>query len=108
MSTTWETIEERERRVRGTRTTSAMVRAVVIFKSDAQLNRVTPLPARVADSLTIDADPYVEPLEAIMEEQQRVLVLDVAMDKTTFSIFELGYEHELQSISEDLPRATDP
>ena len=27
MSTTWETIEERERRVRGTRTTSAMVRA---------------------------------------------------------------------------------
>src|ERR1700680_2576760 len=27
MATTWETIEERERRVRGTRTTSAMVRA---------------------------------------------------------------------------------
>ena len=27
MSTTWETIEERERRVRGTRTTSAMLRA---------------------------------------------------------------------------------
>src|SRR5437868_4646535 len=27
MSTTWETIEERERKVRGTRTTSAMVRA---------------------------------------------------------------------------------
>src|SRR5437764_13002454 len=27
MSTTWETIEERDRRVRGTRTTSAMVRA---------------------------------------------------------------------------------
>ena len=83
-------------------------RALVIFKSDAQLNRVTPLPVRVADSLTIDADPYVEPLEAIIEEQQRVLVLDVAMDKMTFSIFELGYEHELQSISEELPRATDP
>src|SRR3979490_3349359 len=27
MATTWETIEERERRVRGTRTTSTMVRA---------------------------------------------------------------------------------
>src|SRR2546423_281123 len=27
MSTTWETIEERERRVRGSRTTSAMIRA---------------------------------------------------------------------------------
>ena len=86
----------------------AGARALVIFKSDAQLNRVMPLPVRVADSLTIDGDPYVEPLEAIMEEQQRVLVLDVAMDKMTFSIFELGYEQELQSISEELPRATDP
>src|SRR5207302_2197754 len=40
-------------------------RALVIFKSDGQLNRIMPLPVRVADSLTIDADPYVEPLEAI-------------------------------------------
>src|SRR5947208_13382858 len=43
-----------------------------------------------------------------MEEQQRVLVLDVGMDKMTFSIFELGYEQELQSIKEELPRETDP
>src|SRR5256886_8347397 len=43
-----------------------------------------------------------------MEEQHRVLVLDVAMDKTTFSIYELGYEQELQSIEEELPRETDP
>src|SRR6184192_4260168 len=81
-------------------------RALVIFKSGAQLNRVVPLPVRVADSLSIDAD--VEPLEAIMEEQHRVLVLDVSMDKTTFSIYELGYEQELQSIEEELPQQTDP
>jgi len=83
-------------------------RALVIFKSGTQLNRVVPLPVRVADSLSIDADAYVEPLEAIMEEQHRVLVLDVAMDKTTFSIYELGYEQELQSIEEELPQQTDP
>ena len=83
-------------------------RAVVIFKSGTQLNRVVPLPVRVADSLSIDADAYVEPLEAIMEEQHRVLVLEVAMDKTTFSIYELGYEQELQSIEEELPQQTDP
>src|SRR5207302_689666 len=53
-------------------------RALVIFKSGEQLNRVMPLPARVADSLTIDADPYIAPLEAIMEEQRRVLVVDLA------------------------------
>jgi len=79
-------------------------RALVMFKSGTQLNRVMPLPVRVADSLTIDADAFVEPLEAIMEEQHRLLVLDVAMDKTTFSIYELGYEERIQSVSEDLPR----
>src|SRR5438270_9737951 len=83
-------------------------RALVILKSGSQLNRVMPLPVRVADSLTIDADAFVEPLEAILEEQHRVLVLDVSMDKTTFSIYELGYEQELQSIEEELPQQTDP
>jgi len=80
----------------------------VIFKSDGQLNRIMPLPVRVADSLTIDADPYVEPLEAIMEEQHRVLVVDVAMDRTTFSVYELGFEQQLQSITEELPPENDP
>ena len=83
-------------------------RALVIFKSDGQLNRIMPLPVRVADSLTIDADPYVEPLEAIMEEQHRVLVVDVAMDRTTFSVYELGFEQQLQSITEELPPENDP
>ncbi|TMG28436.1 MAG: hypothetical protein E6H93_13125 [Chloroflexi bacterium] len=83
-------------------------RALVILKSGSQLNRVMPLPVRVADSLTIDADAFVEPLEAILEEQHRVLVLDVSMEKTTFSIYELGYEERIQSVSEELPReATD-
>jgi hypothetical protein len=79
-------------------------RALVIFKSGIQLNRVMPLPVRVADSLTIDADGFIEPLEAIFEEQHRLLVLDVAMDKTTFSTYELGYEQRIQSVTEDLPR----
>jgi peptide subunit release factor 1 (eRF1) len=79
-------------------------RGLVIFKSGTQLNRVMPLPARVADSLTIDPDPFVEPLEAILEEQHRVLVLDVAMDRTIFSVYELGYEERLQEVSEELPR----
>jgi len=85
----------------------AGARALVVFKSGTQLNRVMPLPVRVAESLTIDADAFVEPLEAITEEQHRLLVLDVAMDKTSFSIYELGYEEKLQSVSEELPRESD-
>jgi peptide subunit release factor 1 (eRF1) len=82
----------------------AGARALVIFKSGEQLNRVMPLPARVADSLTIDVDPYIEPLEAIMEEQRRILVLDVGKEKTTFSLYELGFEEPLHAITSSIPR----
>jgi len=73
-------------------------RAIVIFKQGARLNRVMPLPVRVADSLTIDIDPYVEPLEAILEEQRRVLVVDLSKENTAVSLYELGYEEPLASI----------
>src|SRR3989449_3572322 len=83
----------------------AGARALVIIKSGERLNRVMPLPARVADSLTIDADPYIEPLEAIMEEQRRVLVVDVSKEKTIFSIYELGFEEPVQAITSYVPRS---
>ena len=83
----------------------AGARALVIIKSGDQLNRVMPLPARVADSLTIDADPYVEPLEAIMEEQRRLLVVDLSKEKTTFSLYELGFEEQVHAITSYVPRS---
>jgi hypothetical protein len=79
-------------------------RALVILKSGPQLNRIMPLPVRVADSLTIDADAYIQPLEAMMEEQHRVLVMDVAKDETVLASYELGYEHPIRSVTEELPR----
>jgi peptide chain release factor subunit 1 len=84
----------------------AGAKSLVVFKSGTQLNRVMPLPVRVADSLSIDADPYVEPLEAIMEEQYRVLVLDVNKEKTTFSLYELGFEEQIHSITSFVPSDT--
>jgi hypothetical protein len=80
-------------------------RSLVIFKSGDQLNRVVPLPVRVADSLTIDGDPYIEPLEAILEEQRRVLVIDVSKEKTTFSLYELGFEEPVHAITSSVPRS---
>ena len=81
-------------------------RSIVVFKSGEQLNRVMPLPVRVADSLTIDADPYVEPLEAIMEEQHRVLVVDLAKEKATFFLYELGFEEQIHTIRSFVPSDT--
>src|ERR1700730_10218350 len=81
-------------------------RPLVIFKSGTPLNRVMPLLVRVADSLMIDPDPYVEPLEAILEEERRVLVVDLAKERTTFSLYELGFEEEILSIKSFVPKET--
>jgi len=78
-------------------------RAIVIFKQGARLNRVMPLPVRVADSLTIDVDPYLEPLEAILEEQRRVLVVELSKEKTTVSVYESGYEEPLGALKAFVP-----
>src|SRR5260370_26715900 len=51
-------------------------RSIVVLKSGTQLNRVMPLPVRVADSLTIAPDPSIEPLDPILEEQHRGLLPD--------------------------------
>ena len=73
-------------------------RAIVVFKQGARLNRVMPLPVRVADSLTIDLDPYIEPLEAIFEEQRRVLTVELSKEKTAISVYELGYDQPVGAI----------
>src|SRR6202171_955902 len=79
-------------------------RAIVIFKQGARLNRVMPLPVRVADSFTVQLDPYVEPLEAILEEQRRVLTVDLSKEKTAVSVYELGYEEPLGAIKAFVPK----
>jgi Bacterial archaeo-eukaryotic release factor family 10 len=81
----------------------AGAQSIVILKSGDQLNRVMPLPVRVADSLTIDADPFIEPLEAILEEQRRVLVVDLSKEKTSFSIYDFGFEERVHAITSSVP-----
>lgn len=51
----------------------AGTRSLVVLKSGQELNRMIRLPVRTAESLTIDVDPYVEPLEAVLEEHPQPL-----------------------------------
>jgi hypothetical protein len=55
-------------------------RSLVVFKSGAELNRVALMPVATADSLTIDVDPFISPLEAVLEEQLPVLVVEVSRE----------------------------
>jgi hypothetical protein len=72
-------------------------RSLVLFKSGEQLSRAMAVPVRTADSLTIDIDPKVEPLEAVLEEHHRVLIAELAKDKARFFTYWMGLEKEVDS-----------
>lgn len=81
-------------------------RSLVVFKSGELLNRVVRLPVRTADSLTIEADPYVEALEAVLEEHLPVLVVEVAKEESRFWSQHLGHLEEIESLDAFVPTDT--
>ena len=54
------------------------LRSLVIFRSGEKLNEVIGLLVRVNDGLKIDPDPYITPLEAVLEEDEKVLFVENA------------------------------
>jgi peptide chain release factor subunit 1 len=80
--------------------------SLVILTSGEQLNRVIPLPVRVRDRLAIDLDPLIEPLEVILEEQRRVLVLHVTREDARFWTHCLGREQEVGHLRGFVPDVT--
>jgi hypothetical protein len=75
----------------------------IIFKSGAELNRVITLPVRMSDSLTIDVDPYIMPVEAALEDNQRVLFVEISWNESRFILYNLGYCQELGKIKPPIP-----
>jgi hypothetical protein len=66
------------------------VRALIIFKSGEELNRVIPLGVPTTDLLTINPDPSIAPLEVLFEEHERVLFFEVTKEKSRFAVYQLG------------------
>ena len=77
--------------------------SLVIFKSGEELSRVLALRVRTKDSLTIDPDPYIVPLEAVLEEQQRVLFLEVEKTESRFLVYDVGDCFEVDRIKSFVP-----
>jgi hypothetical protein len=80
------------------------MRSVMIFKSGKALNRVIALPLRTNDNLVVDPDPYVLPLEAILEENERVLAIEISKERSDFFIYHLGYFQEVDRIKSFVPK----
>ena len=76
---------------------------VIIFKCGEDLNRILGLPVHTADKLIIDADPYVVPLEAVIEQNERVLFTEVSKQESRFLIYHLGYCQEVDRIRSFVP-----
>lgn len=84
----------------------AKLGSVIIFKSGKALNRVVGLPVRTADNLVIDPDPYVLPLEAVLEENERVLFVEISKEESHFLIYHLGYCQQVDRIKSFVPTDT--
>lgn len=80
------------------------MRSVVIFKSGKALNRVISLPLRTVDNLVVDPDPYILPLEAILEENDRVLGVEVSKGTSKLFVYLLGYIQEVDRIKSFVPK----
>jgi release factor family 10 len=78
----------------------------VVLKSGQELNRMIRLPLRTAESLTIDADPYVEPLETVLEEHPPTLVVKVSKNESRLYSEHLGHLEEIESLESFVPSDT--
>jgi peptide subunit release factor 1 (eRF1) len=78
-------------------------RSLALFKCGEQLNRVMRLPVRTTDSLMIDVDPFIEPLEKALEEQHRVLIVEVSKDEARFSVYLMGLEDPIEAVESFVP-----
>ena len=65
-------------------------RSLIIFKCGEQLNRVFRLPAWTIDAMVIGGDPHVAPLEAVLEENETVLFVEVSSGESRLLVYHLG------------------
>jgi peptide chain release factor subunit 1 len=78
-------------------------RCLVVLKAGTELNRVATLPVRTRDRMSIDPDPYLRPLEQVVEREQRVLVVDVSREDAVLMSHCLGREREIDRIRSFVP-----
>lgn len=78
-------------------------RGLVLFKSGEELSRVTIVPTRTPDRMVIDPDPFIEPLEAILDAQHRALIVWVEKDRAEFRVHFLGRQHDIASLDSFVP-----
>ncbi|HEY4816019.1 MAG TPA: hypothetical protein VIH67_01220 [Candidatus Acidoferrum sp.] len=82
------------------------LRSLVIFRSGEKLNEVIGLLVPTNDGLKIDPDPYITPLEAVLEDDEKVLFVECAKDDTKFLLYQLGSCQQIDRTKSFVPSDT--
>lgn len=82
------------------------LRSLVIFRSGEKLNQVIGLLVPTSDTLNIDPDPYITPLEAVLEYDERVLFVETSKEDARFLIYQLGRCQQVERIQDFVPTDT--
>jgi hypothetical protein len=81
-------------------------RSLVAFKSGHELNEASRPAVKTADRLSIDVDPYVSPLESVLEVHPPTLLLEVRKDETHFLVYRLGVSKLIRTLKAFVPSDT--
>ena len=82
------------------------LRSLVVFRSGEKLNEVIGLLVPTNDVLKIDPDPYITPLEAVLEDDEKVLFVESAKDDTKFLLYQLGSCQQIDRAKSFVPTDT--
>ncbi len=82
-------------------------KSFIIFKSGQELNLVLKINSHTRNVLTIDPNPLVQPLEEILENNNKVLYVIFERKKAHFYFYHLGYNQFIDSIKSFVPSDID-
>lgn len=86
----------------GGRVAADLGRGVAIFRcSGAGLDEYLSLPGPVRDRAVVDSTPYLRPLDAVIETDQRILAVVPERRRATLLRFHMGRTEELAGIAEE-------
>jgi hypothetical protein len=78
-------------------------KSLILFKAGEELIRGSRLSVRVADRLTVDIDPYIAPLDAILASEHQTLVVFVEKDRAKLFVHQLGRHIEVGKLDSFVP-----
>jgi hypothetical protein len=78
-------------------------KSLIVFKAGDELIRAGRLSVRVADRLTVDVDPYIAPLDAILASEHQTLVVFVEKDRAQLFVHQLGRHIEVDTLESFVP-----